>query len=147
MTDPTARRDRVVALSWIIGLASAMTLLNAAKPIHMDDAVYHMYAAQLADHPGDPYGGSVVDYWFPPKRGMDVLAPVFLPYLWSRAIVAHGDVTWLGKLWLAPFPLLLIAATWALGRRLARGYEPTLACLVAFSPAILPSQNYMLDVP
>ena len=46
-----------------------MTLLNAAKPIHMDDAVYHMYAAQIAEHPGDPYGGEVVDYWFPPKRG------------------------------------------------------------------------------
>ena len=77
-----------------------MTGLNAAKPIHMDDAVYHMYAAQIAEHPGDPYGGDVVDYWFPPKRGMDVLAPVFLPYLWSRAIVVHGDVTWLSKLWL-----------------------------------------------
>ena len=147
MIDPTARRDRVVALSWIVGLASAMTLLNAAKPIHMDDAVYHMYAAQIAEHPGDPYGGTVVDYWFPPKPGMDVLAPVFLPYLWSRAIATHGDVTSLTKLWLAPFPLLLIWATWGLGRRFARGSEPILASLIAFSPAILPSLNYMLDVP
>lgn len=147
MIDPTARRDRAAALAWVAGLSAAMTLLNAAKPLHMDDAVYHMFAAQIAAHPDDPYGGAVVDYWFPPKRGMDVLAPVFLPYLWSRAIVAHGDVTAWSKLWLAPFPLLLLGATWALGRRFARGSEPLLACLVAFSPAILPSQNYMLDVP
>ncbi len=124
-----------------------MTLLNAAKPIHMDDAVYHMYAAQIAAHPGDPYGGEVVDYWFPPKPGMDVLAPVFLPYYWSRAIAVHGENVALAKLWLAPFPLLLVGATWSLGRRFARGYEAILACLVACSPAILPGQNFMLDVP
>ena len=146
MTDRPHRLPRR-AIAWVVGLASLMTLLNAAKPIHMDDAVYHMYAAQIAAHPGDPYGGEVVDYWFPPKAGMDVLAPVFLPYLWSRAIVVHGDNTFLDKLWLAPFPLLLVGASWGLGRRFARGYEPILACLVAFSPAILPGQNFMLDVP
>ena len=136
-----------VAAAWVVGLAAAMTLLNAAKPIHMDDAVYHMYARQIAEHPGDPYGGEVIDYWFPPKAGMDVLAPVFLPYLWSRALVVHGEDTFLAKLWLAPFPLLLVGATWGLGRRFAQGYEPLLAGLVAFSPAILPGQNFMLDVP
>ncbi|HEY2155346.1 MAG TPA: glycosyltransferase family 39 protein, partial [Isosphaeraceae bacterium] len=136
-----------VAWAWIVGLASLMTLLNAAKPIHMDDAVYHMYAAQIAAHPGDPYGGEVVDYWFPPKTGMDVLAPVFLPYYWSRAIAMHGENVFLAKLWLAPFPLLLVGATWSLGRRFAAGYEAILACLVACSPAILPGQNFMLDVP
>jgi hypothetical protein len=146
MMDPPSRRP-ARAIAWVVGLASLMTLANAAKPLHMDDAVYHMYAAQLAAHPGDPYGGEVVDYWFPPKAGMDVLAPVFLPYLWSRAIAVHGENVFLAKLWLAPFPLLLVAASWALGRRFARGYEAVLACLVAFSPAILPGQNYMLDVP
>ncbi len=147
MSDPSGRPGRVAAFAWIVGLAAAMALLNAAKPVHMDDAVYHMYAAQIAAHPGDPYGGTVVDYWFPPKPGMDVLAPVFLPYLWAGAIAGQGDVTFLNKLWLIPFPLLLVGATWALGRRFARGYEPMLACLVAFSPAILPGQNFMLDVP
>lgn len=141
------RAGGFVAAAWIVGLAAAMTLLNAAKPVHMDDAVYHMYAAQIAAHPGDPYGGEVVDYWFPPKAGMDVLAPVFLPYLWARALLVHGENTFLAKLWLAPFPLLLIGATWGLGRRFARGSEPLLALLVASSPAILPGQNFMLDVP
>ena len=75
-----------------------------------DDTVYQMYAARIAEHPGDPYGGEIVDYWFPPKAGMDVLVPVFLPYLWSRAILVHGDNTFLAKLWLAPFPLFAAAS-------------------------------------
>lgn len=142
-----SRRNSWQAIAWVVTLASAMIGLNAAKPLHMDDAVYHLYAQQIAAHPGDPYGLEVVDYWMPPKSGMDVLAPVWLPYLWSTSIRVFGDNLLLAKLWLAPFPFLLVGSTWFLARRFARGFEGVLTGLVAFSPAILPSMNVMLDVP
>jgi hypothetical protein len=144
---PTSGRFPWLGLAWVVTLATSMTLLNALKPLHMDDAVYHMFASQIAAHPADPYGGEIIDYWAPPKLGMDVLAPVWLPYLWSAAIRFHGDNIVLAKLWLAPFPFLLVGSTWLLARRFARGFEPAIAGLVAFAPAILPSMNAMLDVP
>ncbi len=148
MTDPSPRRtDRIVAGAWIVALAAAMTLMNAVKPLHMDDSIYHAFARRIAASPGDPYGGEVVDYWAAPRPSTEVLAPVFLPYLWSRAILVHGDDPALCKLWLAPFCLMLAWSAWSLGRRFARGFEASVAGLVAFSPAVLPSLNYMLDVP
>jgi hypothetical protein len=131
----------------ILGLALAMTLLNALKPLHMDDTIYYDYAIRLAAQPNDPYGGEITDYWVPPKTGMDVLVPVFLPYWWSLAIKVHGDNVFLCKLWLLPFHLLLVGGAWGLARRFARRLEPLVASLIAFSPAILPGINFMLDVP
>jgi hypothetical protein len=148
MTEKSPRRAaRMAAWAWIVGLTLAMTLLNAVKPLHMDDSVYHNYASWIAEHPDDPYGGEVVVWWALPRSGMEMLAPVFLPYLWSRAILVHGDDVFLQKLWLAPFLLALVASSWALARRFARGLEPAIVLMVAFSPAILPSVNFMLDVP
>ncbi len=139
--------DRLASGAWIVAIAASMTLLNAIKPLHMDDAIYHSYATQIAAQPGNPYGGAINDYWTPPKDGMDVLVPVFLPYWWSWAYRIHGDNTFLCKLWLFPFSLLLIGGAWGLARRFARGTEPAIAAMIAFSPAILPSLNFMLDVP
>src|SRR5579883_780248 len=43
-------------------LALAYTLLNAIKPLHIDDAAYYRYAAQAAKHPLDPYGFEI--FWY-----------------------------------------------------------------------------------
>jgi hypothetical protein len=136
-------------LGWILifTIAVAMTLLNAIKPLHMDDTVYYSYATQIAAQPGDPYGGEITDYWMPPKASMDVLVPAFLPYWWSLAYRVHGDQVFLCKLWLFPFHLMLVWGTWGLARRFARGLEPAIALMVAASPAILPGLNFMLDIP
>ena len=139
--------SRIAPLIWIIGAATAMTWLNAIKPLHMDDTVYYSYATQIAAQPGDPYGGEIVDYWMAPKAGMDVLVPAFLPYWWSLALRVHGDSVFLCKLWLFPFHLMLVGGTWGLARRFARGFEPAIVLMVASSPAILPGLNFMLDVP
>jgi hypothetical protein len=46
-------RDRGGGL--VLSLAAAATLLNALKPIHIDDAAYCAFAAHIARNPLDPY--------------------------------------------------------------------------------------------
>jgi hypothetical protein len=53
----------------------------------------------------------------------------------------------LWKLLLLPFALLFAVSLHLLTRRLARGLEPWVVGVTLFSPAFLPSMNYMQDVP
>src|SRR5438874_1299385 len=131
---------------WLLALAILFTLLNAFRPLHMDDTAYYSYAAQIADHPLDPYGFEV--FWKErPQPAHEVLAPPLLPYYWAAAIRLFGDRPFLWKLWLLPFALLLLLALHQLFQRFAQGFEGPLVWLTVLSPAILPSFNLMLDVP
>jgi hypothetical protein len=131
---------------WLILLALLYTLLNAIKPLQVDDAAYYYYAAHIAQHPLDPYGFEI--YWYQvPEPANGVLAPPVSLYWWSAAIRLFGERPFLWKLWLLPFSLLLIFALHRLARRFAQGLEMQFVVLTVFSPAFLPSLNLMLDVP
>jgi hypothetical protein len=127
-------------------LAVVLTLLNAVKPLHMDDSAYFHYATQIARSPLDPYG--FTSNWFdPPRPAMHVLAPPVLPAWWAAAINLFGPRPLLWKLWLFPFCWMF---TWSLAdlmRRFGRGLEAPFTSFIALSPALLPSINFMLDVP
>jgi hypothetical protein len=127
-------------------LALVCTLLNAVKPLTIDDTAYHAYAAHIADRPLDPYGFSAY-WWAYPMVANEVLVPPLLPYYWAPAIRLFGEHPFLWKLWLLPFAVLLAYALHALCRRFARGLELPLVALTLFSPTLLPSFNLMLDVP
>jgi hypothetical protein len=130
----------------LLVLAGLFTLLNAVKPLHMDDAAYYEYARHIAGHPLDPYGFDL--FWDGQLRpAHQVLAPPLLPYWWAAALRLFGDRPFLWKLWLVPFALLLVLSLHALGRRFARGLELPLTVMAVLSPAVLPSFNLMLDVP
>jgi hypothetical protein len=134
------------AVLTILLIASAYTLLNAAKPLQVDDTAYYYYASQLACRPLDPYGFQIL--WYEePEPANHVLAPPLLPYWWSLAIRLFGERPILWKLWLWPFALLFAGSLYALGRRFAPGLEVKLVVLTVFSPAFLPGFNLMLDVP
>lgn len=129
-----------------LGPAFFITLLNTLKPLHIDDAAYYCYATHIAEDPLHPYNFEI--FWGQdPAPAMDVLAPPVLPYWWAAAIRLFGRQPWLWKLWLFPFSLILTTSLQALFRRFARGLETILVWLTAFSPAILPGINLMLDVP
>ena len=49
----------------VVSLALAMTVLNALKPMHMDDTAYYKIARQIAGHPLDPYGFHMLWYQHP----------------------------------------------------------------------------------
>jgi hypothetical protein len=127
-------------------LALALTLLNALKPLHIDDAAYYCYASQAAHDPLSPYDFKIL-WGQQPRPANEVLAPPVLPYWWAAGIRLFGDRPGLWKLWLFPVSLLLVLSLHALARRFARGFELPLLCLLVLSPALLPGLNLMLDVP
>lgn len=140
------RRRWIPSRSSIVLAALLLTLLNAVKPLTIDDAAYYQYAAHIAQHPQDPYGFEV--FWGErPKPAFEVLAAPLLPYWWAGAQRLFGERPVLWKLSLFPFALLLAASLHSLLARFARGLEGPLLWLVILSPAVLPAFNLMLDVP
>jgi hypothetical protein len=127
-------------------LALGCTLLNAVKPLTIDDTAYHSYAVQVAEKPLDPYGFAMY-WWERPYPANEVLAPPVFFYWWSFALRFFGENVFLAKLTLLPLNALLAYALYALAARFARGLELPLVTLTLFSPAFLPSYNMMLDVP
>lgn len=129
----------------VVFLALLFTLLNAVKPLHMDDPIYYDYATEFARHPLNPYDFS---YGSPHTiPGNHLLVPPVLPYWWGLGLTLLGNQPVLWKLWLFPFALLLSGSLWGLYRRFAPGLAVPLLWMTVLSPALLPSFNYMLEVP
>jgi len=130
----------------LIGLALLLTLLNALKPVRIDDTFYIFFAQQIALYPFDPAGFEL--HWFEwPMHASDQLAPPLLIYWLGGAAKLFGAEPVLWKLSLLPFALLLVFSLHALCRRFTPGIEMPLVCFIALSPAFLPGFNLMLDVP
>src|SRR5262249_15379535 len=120
-------RARLPGHPWmfLLSLAVLYTLLNAPKPLHIDDAAYYAYAAHIADHPLDPYGFTLI--WYDrPQPANAILAPPVLPYWWGLAIRLFGEQVVLWKLWLWPFSFLLVVGLYALARRFSQSMEQSL---------------------
>jgi hypothetical protein len=131
---------------FVARLAVVFTLLNAIKPVVVDDTAYLLFARQLAAHPLNPYGFSL--YWYAePQPAMQILLPPVLPYWLALGLSIFGENVLLLKLWQFPFALLLAcSAKSLLARFLRRPTRGHLAVLV-LGPAVLPFGNFMLDVP
>lgn len=130
----------------IMTLAMVLTGLNAAKPLHVDDATFYFNAAQIASHPLDPYG-YVMLRWSDAVPSLHALAPPVLPYWWAAAIRMFGEQPVLWKLWLFPFALIFVASLATLLRRFAPSVATPLLVLLVLSPVFLPSLNLMMDIP
>jgi len=134
------------SLKPLLLLALVFTLLNAFKPLCIDDALYYYHARQISQHPLNPYG--FIIFWNDrPEPAVQNLAPVLMQYWWAIAIRLFGNNPFLWKLWLLPYALLLVFSLHSLLRRFAQGYEMILTWMVVISPVFLPSFNLMLDVP
>jgi hypothetical protein len=132
-------------LGTLVSLVLAYTLLNALKPLHIDDTAYYFYARQIAAHPLDPYGFTIV-WGDAPQAAFEVLAPPGLPYWWSLALRVTSE-PWAWKLWLLPLVTCLVLSLHGLFRRFSGDLAVPLTVLTVLSPAFLPSLNLMLDVP
>jgi len=137
---------RRAGVGFVLVVAAALTLLNAWKPLTIDDPAYYTCARQIARDPFDPYGYTLFWYEFP-QPGFDILLPTGLSYWLSIPLRLHGDRPALVKLWLFPFALLLVGSFYVLCRRWAPGVERPLTAMTALSPLVLPSLNVMVDVP
>ena len=133
------------SLLLIILVACVLTVLNAVKPVHMDDNVYIAYGVEFIAHPLNPY-----DFNFGSPNFISanqLLVPPVLPYYLGTGIALLGDNPILFKLWLFPFALLLSGSFYYLFKRFAPGYETNLLWFTVLSPAILPGFNCMLEIP
>lgn len=131
---------------FLIALALLYTLLNAPKPLLIDDSAYYYFARQIASDPLRPYDFKII--WYSTNDpAIRILAPPGLLYWWSIAYALFGEQPFLWKLWLLPYSLIFVFALDALFRRFARGVETPLLCMTVLSPTFLPSLNLMLDVP
>src|SRR5438128_12318951 len=132
-------------ISRLFVLALLFTLLNAFKPLCIDDTLYHYHAEQIARHPLDPYGFRI--FWNDrPEPAIQALAPVLMQYWWAIGIRIFGQHPFWWKLWLFPYALLLVFSLHSLLRRFAGSHEMILTWMVILSPVFLPSFNLMLDV-
>ena len=95
---------------WLAGLALGVTVLNAAKPLTVDDPYYHFCAEHPTHAPLDPYGFRLPDG----RTGMESLAPLALPYWLAGTMVLAGDSAWVCKLSLFPFVLVTLVVPIAL---------------------------------
>jgi len=127
-------------------VAALLTGLNALKPATVDDPAYLRQAAWWAGHPAAPLAGEALLYQTLVPAAEVAAAPVAIAWLALGHRVV-GPEGWALKLWLFPFAWLLCWALAALLGRLAPGSATPLLLLTALSPAVLPSFNFMLDVP
>ena len=137
---------RGAAVRHVVAAALALTVLNAVKPLAIDDPSYYWHFEQAARHPLDPYGGEMFFLEILRPTVQNVAPPV-LVYWMALGVRLIGDHPQVLKLWLLPFAILLLTASHALLRRFARGLEGPGVWLLGLSPAILPSFNFMLDIP
>ena len=127
-------------------LAVIMTVLNSTKPVVVDDTAYLLFARHLASNPVHPYAFEL--FWYStPQPAMEVLLPPVLPYWLAGGISIFGEHLLLLKLWLFPFAWIFCEAAAFLLRRFERKTTRDGIMLLAFSPAVLPLFNFMLDVP
>ena len=130
----------------VLIIALALTLIDAAKPLVIDDGLFYQIARQIAQDPADPYGFEL--HWYAEARpAVEVVAPPVVPYWWAAALKLFGDRAVVWKLWLFPFALLLTASCARLLCWIAPTESSLLLCAALISPAVLPALNLMLDLP
>jgi hypothetical protein len=130
----------------VLALALCLTLLNALKPLHMDDGGYYCYARQIAQEPTSPYGFTML-FDGVPRPAIEIPTPPVVPYWWALGIRLFGDQPVLWKLWLFPINLLLVHSLSTLLHRFARRSAVPLLWMTVLSPTLLPGVNLMTDVP
>ncbi len=130
----------------IAGLSLLVTVLNAIKPLYIDDTYYYYLARQIASNPLKPLGGEI--FWFQwPRLATQGAIPMVLPYWFSAAVRMFGERPMLWKLWLFPFVFSFVGGVYLLVKRFSGSMKDALTCMIVLSPAFLPSWNIMLDMP
>jgi hypothetical protein len=130
----------------VLLLALVFTLLNAVKPVTIDDPTYLHFAGQIARSPLDPYGTTW--FWYEePQPANEILAPAVFLYYLAAVLSLVGDNLFLVKLCLFPWAWLLVFAFDRLLTRFAPTVRTPFLVGAVLSPALVPGFNLMLDVP
>lgn len=88
-------KHRTSRLWPIFIVAALITLLNAAKPLHIDDTFHYRVAEQILSEPLDPYGFDI--FWLQwPQPVHEELIPPVLPYWLALGIGLLGGLHFTG---------------------------------------------------
>ena len=139
-------RALVGALAIVLVAGAVYALLNALKPLHVDDTFTWYVSKQILKAPLDPYGFDIFWFQWPQPCAEDLLAPG-VAYWGALGLLVSGSSDFAWKLTLLPLALLFAFSFHCLARRFAPGLETPLTLMTLFSPLFLPSMNYMQDVP
>lgn len=139
---PPARR-RALVLAAVVGVVG---LLNAFKPVHIDDALYLAIAKQIRSHPFDPYGFEINwQHTAQPAYAVSISPPLLSYYhaFWMTLGFGEGVL-----LHLAMIPWLALLA-WSISALVGRvgpfgNWAPV---VILLSPGVFGGTNLMLDVP
>lgn len=130
----------------LFALAFLFTLLNAFKPLTVDDTALYAFAEHMSRNPLDPYGFEI--FWFSElEPAFKAFTPPVFTGWWAVAVRLFGEQPVLWKLWMLPLAVAMTFSIHSLARRFARGLEIPLTAMTVLSPSFLPSVNLMLDVP
>ncbi|OGG03292.1 hypothetical protein A2W14_02800 [Candidatus Gottesmanbacteria bacterium RBG_16_37_8] len=123
-----------------------VTSLNITKAVHMDDSYYITVAKSITGdflHPMSGIVGEGGDY----TPIYQTFHPIVLQYIYALVIHFFGVSELILHLVISFFSLICILAFY----KLAKHFNPKLALFLtavfAISPAFIPSQNLMLDIP
>lgn len=119
-------------------LAIFICLLNASKPVHIDDTYYLWLARHISENPLDPFGFEIFwQQW--PMKAYDNYVPPLFPYWLAMAMTVTGDNPYLIKLALLPFILMFVFSVHALSSRFSPAFAMPITLFLALAPAVLPA--------
>jgi 4-amino-4-deoxy-L-arabinose transferase-like glycosyltransferase len=139
---PASGRRRLL----LVAAVAIVGLLNAFKPVHIDDALYLAIAKRIQTHPFDPYGFEINWQHIAQPAYSVSISPPFLSYyhaFWMALGAGDGFL-----LHLAMIPWLTLLA-WSVSSLVGRTgpYSEWATIIILFSPGVFAGTNLMLDVP
>lgn len=136
-----SKKTVVLLLIWLI-----VTGFNITKPVHFDDAAFLDMAEQIVKDPLHPF--SQKTYWRgTPESTATFYHPLLVPYLYALVIKLFGENELLFHIVFSFFSLGAIIFFYLLAATISPRFAMFLTILFALSPAFIPSQNLMTDIP
>lgn len=131
----------VLLLVWLI-----VTGFNITKPVHFDDAAFLEVSQQIVKDPLRPLSQKI--YWRgTPEPMYTYYHPLLIPYLYAAVIKLFGESEILLHIIFSFFSFGAILFFYLLASFFSPHFALFLTILFAVSPAFIPSQNLMTDIP
>lgn len=138
--------NRTKTIVFIVILWSLATAFNITKAVHIDDTAYIEEAREIIKNPLHPMTG-MVNFFDTLEPIRLRFHPLLIPYLYAGVMVLFGESLLALHALMSFFSLLSILFFYKLSRLFVPVHPEIVTALFVLSPAFIPSQNLMLDIP
>lgn len=132
---------------WLLLFWLVASTFNVRKAIHMDDTVYLTAARNIVTDPLHPFSGTINWVGGEQRPFERVNQPPLFFYAIGAAFKLFGESEILAHIVLALFSLGAIVSFFLLIKLFTDRYALLVTALFCLSPAFIPSQNIMTDIP